>query len=176
MLRRLKKDVERSLPNKTERILRVEMSPMQTHYYKNILTKNYAALASSTDKKQWLNIAMELRKASNHPYLFPEAERRTDDREEQLRGIIGNSGKMVLLDKLLARFKKDGHRVLIFSQLVMILDILSDYMAMRGHGHQRLDGSMNQTDRNKAIEHFNAPDSPDFVFLLSTRAGDHLRL
>jgi chromodomain-helicase-DNA-binding protein 1 len=171
MLRRLKKDVERSLPNKTERILRVEMSPMQTHYYKNILTKNYAALASSTDKKQWLNIAMELRKASNHPYLFPEAERRTDDREEQLRGIIGNSGKMVLLDKLLARFKKDGHRVLIFSQLVMILDILSDYMAMRGHGHQRLDGSMNQTDRNKAIEHFNAPDSPDFVFLLSTRAG-----
>lgn len=171
MLRRLKKDVERSLPNKTERILRVEMSPMQTHYYKNILTKNYAALAGSADKKQWLNIAMELRKASNHPYLFPEAERRTDDREEQLKGIIGNSGKMVLLDKLLARLKQDGHRVLIFSQLVMILDILSDYMTMRGHPHQRLDGSMNQTDRNKAIEHYNAPDSPDFVFLLSTRAG-----
>ncbi|KAH8549068.1 SNF2 family N-terminal domain-containing protein [Umbelopsis sp. PMI_123] len=171
MLRRLKKDVERSLPNKVERILRVEMSPMQTHYYKNILTKNYAALSGSGEKKQWLNIAMELRKASNHPYLFPEAERKTDDREEQLRGIIGNSGKMVLLDKLLAKFKQDGHRVLIFSQLVMILDILSDYMAMRGHPHQRLDGSMNQTDRNKAIEHFNAPDSPDFVFLLSTRAG-----
>lgn len=171
MLRRLKKDVERSLPNKTERILRVEMSPMQTHYYKNILTKNYAALSGSGEKKQWLNIAMELRKASNHPYLFPEAERRTDDKEEQLKGIIGNSGKMVLLDKLLVKLKKDGHRVLIFSQLVMILDILSDYMAMRSHPHQRLDGSMNQTDRNKAIEHFNAPDSPDFAFLLSTRAG-----
>lgn len=171
MLRRLKKDVEKSLPNKTERLLRVEMSPMQTHYYKNILTKNYAALSGSADKKQWLNIAMELRKASNHPYLFPEAERRTDDREEQLKGVIGNSGKMVLLDKLLARLKEGGHRVLIFSQLVMILDILSDYMVMSGHSHQRLDGSMNQADRSKAIEHFNAPDSPDFVFLLSTRAG-----
>lgn len=47
MLRRLKRDVIKSLPTKSERILRVEMSAMQTHYYKNILTRNFAALARS---------------------------------------------------------------------------------------------------------------------------------
>lgn len=173
MLRRLKKDVERSLPSKTERILRVELSSMQMHYYKSILTKNFAALSHGTEKqkKQWLNIAMELKKASNHPYLFPDAEPKTDNKVELLKGLVTNSGKMVLLDKLLTRLKSDGHRVLIFSQMVMILDILSDYMSMRGHPYQRLDGSMRPELRNKAIEHYNAPDSPDFVFLLSTRAG-----
>lgn len=173
MLRRLKKDVERSLPSKTERILRVELSAMQMHYYKSILTKNFAALSTGNEKqkKQWLNIAMELKKASNHPYLFPDAEPKTDNKVELLKGLVTNSGKMVLLDKLLTRLKTDGHRVLIFSQMVMMLDILSDYMSMRGHPYQRLDGSMRPELRNKAIEHYNAPDSPDFVFLLSTRAG-----
>ncbi|KAG0185249.1 hypothetical protein DFQ28_009648 [Apophysomyces sp. BC1034] len=173
MLRRLKKDVEKSLPNKTERILRVEMSDMQKTFYKNILTKNFAVLSkgSEKNKKQWLNIAIELKKASNHPYLFPDAEQLSYSRIEQLKGLVENSGKMILLDKLLTRLKSDGHRVLIFSQLVMMLDILSDYMALRGHPFQRLDGSMKPEERNKAIEHYNAPDSPDFVFLLSTRAG-----
>ncbi|OAD75637.1 Homeodomain-like DNA binding domain-containing transcription factor, partial [Phycomyces blakesleeanus NRRL 1555(-)] len=173
MLRRLKKDVEKSLPNKSERILRVEMSEMQKNFYKNILAKNFAVLnaGSEKSKKQWLNIAIELKKASNHPYLFPQAETISYSRREQLKGLVENSGKMVLLDKLLTRLKTDGHRVLIFSQLVMMLDILSDYMAMRGHPFQRLDGSMKTEERNKAIEHYNAPDSPDFVFLLSTRAG-----
>ncbi|KAI8993671.1 SNF2 family N-terminal domain-containing protein [Pilobolus umbonatus] len=172
MLRRLKKDVEKSLPNKSERILRVEMSELQKTYYKNILAKNFAVLSSSPEnKKQWLNIAIELKKASNHPYLFPDAEKLSTSRIEQLKGLIENSGKMVLLDKLLTRLKSDGHRVLIFSQLVMMLDILSDYMTLRGHPFQRLDGSMKPEDRNKAIEHYNSPDSPDFVFLLSTRAG-----
>ncbi|KAG2178391.1 hypothetical protein INT44_001543 [Umbelopsis vinacea] len=173
MLRRLKKDVERSLPNKTERILRVELSAMQMHYYKSILTKNFAALTNGNEKqkKQWLNIAMELKKASNHPYLFPDAEPKSDNKVELLKGLVTNSGKMVLLDKLLTRLKTDGHRVLIFSQMVMMLDILSDYMSLRGHPYQRLDGSMRPEVRNKAIEHYNAPDSPDFVFLLSTRAG-----
>ncbi|KAF7730273.1 hypothetical protein EC973_002516 [Apophysomyces ossiformis] len=173
MLRRLKKDVEKSLPNKTERILRVEMSDMQKTFYKNILTKNFAVLSkgSEKNKKQWLNIAIELKKASNHPYLFPDAEQLSYSRIEQLKGLVENSGKMILLDKLLTRLKSDGHRVLIFSQLVMMLDILSDYMALRGHPFQRLDGSMKPEERNKAIEHYNAPESPDFVFLLSTRAG-----
>lgn len=51
-----------------------------------------------------------------------------------------NSGKMVLLDKLLVKLKADGHRVLIFSQMVRMLDIMSDYMSLRGYIHQRLDG------------------------------------
>ncbi|KAI9246306.1 SNF2 family N-terminal domain-containing protein [Helicostylum pulchrum] len=172
MLRRLKKDVEKSLPNKSERILRVEMSDLQKEYYKHILAKNFQLLSGSAEnKKQWLNIAIELKKASNHPYLFPNSEVESTSRVTRLKGLIENSGKMILLDKLLTRLKSDGHRVLIFSQLVMMLDILSEYMSLRGHTFQRLDGSMKPEDRNKAIEHYNAPGSPDFAFILSTRAG-----
>lgn len=82
-----------------------------------------------------------------------------------------SSGKMVLLDKLLSKLKADGHRVLIFSQMVRLLDIISDYMLARGYVFQRLDGTVPSEARKKSIHHFNAPDSPDFAFLLSTRAG-----
>ncbi|KAK4054266.1 ATP-dependent DNA helicase Hrp3 [Microbotryomycetes sp. JL201] len=171
MLRRLKRDVIKELPTKSERILRVEMSNMQTWWYKNILTRNYQALSGTDPNVSLLNIAMELKKASNHPYLFEGAETRSEVREETLKGLVMNSGKMVLLDKLLARLKADGHRVLVFSQMVRMLDILSDYCALRGYLHQRLDGTVPSEIRRKSIEHYNAPDSPDFVFLLSTRAG-----
>ncbi|KAF8160806.1 SNF2 family N-terminal domain-containing protein [Crassisporium funariophilum] len=174
MLRRLKKDVLTSLPTKSERILRVEMSALQTHFYKNILTKNFAGLVKSANGNSnisLLNIAMELKKAANHPYLFDGAEDEKDNKEETLKGLVMSSGKLVLLDKLLARLKADGHRVLIFSQMVRMLDILSDLMVLRGYAHQRLDGMVSSDSRKKSIAHFNAPGSPDFVFLLSTRAG-----
>jgi chromodomain-helicase-DNA-binding protein 1 len=174
MLRRLKRDVLTSLPTKSERILRVEMSALQTHFYKNILTKNFQALVKSANGNNnisLLNIAMELKKAANHPYLFEGAEARTNSDEETLKGLVMNSGKMVLLDKLLGRLRQDGHRVLIFSQMVRMLDILSDYMSLRGYPHQRLDGMVSSDARKKSIAHFNAPGSTDFAFLLSTRAG-----
>ncbi|KAJ7594285.1 SNF2 family N-terminal domain-containing protein [Mycena floridula] len=175
MLRRLKRDVLAELPTKSERILRVEMSALQTHFYKSILTKNFAALVKSANGNaniSLLNIAMELKKAANHPYLFDGAESRTSvDNDEILKGLVMNSGKMVLLDKLLARLRQDHHRVLIFSQMVRMLDILSDYMNLRGYLHQRLDGMVASDARKRAIAHFNAPGSADFAFLLSTRAG-----
>jgi len=115
--------------------------------------------------------AMELKKAANHPYLFDGAELPTESKDETLKGLVMNSGKLVLLDKLLVRLRADGHRVLIFSQMVRMLDILSDYMALRGYPHQRLDGMVASEARKKSIAHFNAPGSPDFAFLLSTRAG-----
>lgn len=114
---------------------------------------------------------MELKKAANHPYLFDGAEVRTDNKDETLKGLVMNSGKMVLLDKLMARLRQDGHRVLIFSQMVRLLDILSDYMSLRNYPHQRLDGMVASEARKKSIAHFNAPGSQDFAFLLSTRAG-----
>ncbi|ODQ64345.1 hypothetical protein NADFUDRAFT_11323, partial [Nadsonia fulvescens var. elongata DSM 6958] len=194
ILRRLKKDVEKSLPSKSERILRVELSDMQTDYYKNIISKNYAALNAGPGAPQMslLNVMVELKKASNHPYLFPNAENQflaltnslnnteagaevsssaTPSRQTLVRGMIMNSGKMVLLDKLLTRLKRDGHRVLIFSQMVRMLDILGDYLSIKGYAFQRLDGTIAAAKRRIAIDHYNAPQSPDFVFLLSTRAG-----
>jgi hypothetical protein len=100
-------------------------APRQTWWYKNILTKNYAALSGTDPGVSLLNVAMELKKASNHPFLFDGAETRSEVREETLKGIVMNSGKMVLLDKLLARLKQDGHRVLVFSQMVRMLSVLS---------------------------------------------------
>lgn len=85
---------------------------------------------------------MELKKAANHPYLFDGVEPGVISVEETLKGLVMSSGKLVLLDKLLAKLKADGHRVLIFSQMVRMLDILSDYMNLRNYMFQRLDGNI----------------------------------
>lgn len=178
MIRRTKSKVENDLPPKSEKIIRVELSDVQLEYYKNILTRNYAALNAGSkggQKQSLLNVMMELKKASNHPFMFPSAEDRilagSEKRDDQLKALITSSGKMMLLDQLLTKLKKDNHRVLIFSQMVKLLDILGDYLHLRGHQFQRLDGTIPSATRRHAIDHFNAPDSKDFCFILSTRAG-----
>ncbi len=177
MLRRTKNKVENDIPPKTEKIIRVELSDIQLEYYKNILTRNYTALnqGAKGQKQSLLNIMMELKKASNHPFMFPNAEERilagSESREDVLKALITSSGKMMLLDQLLTKLRKDNHRVLIFSQMVKMLDILGDYLHLRGHQFQRLDGTIAAGPRRMAIDHFNAPESNDFCFLLSTRAG-----
>ncbi|GFE54089.1 chromo-helicase DNA-binding [Babesia ovis] len=169
VLRRVKKDVEKSLPNKVERILRVELSPMQVEWYRNILTRNYDQLAKNSggSRSSLQNICMELKKVCNHPFLCYEPE----DRQAWLHGLVYGSGKICLLEKLLVRLKERGHRVLIFSQMVRMLNIISEYLTMRGFKHQRLDGTMGREVRKKAMDHFNDPNSDDFCFLLSTKAG-----
>ncbi|KAJ3123565.1 hypothetical protein HK098_001820 [Nowakowskiella sp. JEL0407] len=172
MLRRLKQDVE-TLPSKTERILRVQMSQLQMECYKAVFTKNFASLAAASSGvlKSLRNVVMDLKKVSNHPFLIDGIEPPTTSAEDELKGLIMNSGKMVLLDKLLVRLKEDGHRVLIFSQFKKMLDIIGDYLFLRGYFFQRLDGDVAHEDRLRAMERFNAPNSADFAFLLSTRAG-----
>lgn len=178
MLRRTKSKVTTDLPPKSEKIIRVELSDVQLEHYKNILTRNYQALnagGGSGPKQSLLNIMMELKKASNHPFLFPNLEDRligeSDSHGDVLKAIITSSGKMMLLDQLLTKLMKDGHRVLIFSQMVKMLDILSRYMQLRGYQYQRLDGTIGSGQRRMAIDHFNAHNSKDSCFLLSTRAG-----
>ena len=177
MLRRTKNKVENDLPPKTEKIIRVELSDVQLEHYKNILTRNYTALnqGAKGPKQSLLNIMMELKKASNHLFMFPNAEDRilagSERREDILKALISSSGKMMLLDQLLTKLRKDNHRVLIFSQMVKMLDILGDYLHLRGYQFQRLDGTIAAGPRRMAIDHFNATDSNDFCFLLSTRAG-----
>ena len=173
MLRRLKADVEKTLPPKHETILFVGMSAMQKKLYKDILLRDIDMIqgGSSGDggRTAVLNIVMQLRKAAGHPYLFPGQEDRT---LPPLGGhIVENCGKMVLLDKLLVRLKDRGHRVLIFSQMTKILDILEDFMVMRQHSYCRIDGNTTYEDRENAIETYNRLDSKKFIFLLSTRAG-----
>merc|ERR1712002_166752 len=175
ILRRVKKDVEKDLPAKVEQILRVDMSKLQKQYYKYILTKNYGALMKGMKGStvSFANIVVELKKCCNHAYLTkpPDDKEAGSTREERLEKLLRGSGKLLLLDKLLVRLQETGHRVLIFSQMVRMLDVLSEYLEIRRFSFQRLDGGIKGELRKNAIEHFNAEGSQDFCFLLSTRAG-----
>ncbi|XWS14026.1 hypothetical protein CRYUN_Cryun36dG0088700 [Craigia yunnanensis] len=169
LLRRLKSDVEKGLPPKKETILKVGMSQMQKQYYRALLQKDLEVVNAGGERKRLLNIAMQLRKCCNHPYLFQGAEPgppyTTGDH------LVTNAGKMVLLDKLLPKLKERDSRVLIFSQMTRLLDILEDYLMFRGYLYCRIDGNTGGDDRDASIEAFNKPGSEKFVFLLSTRAG-----
>jgi SWI/SNF-related matrix-associated actin-dependent regulator of chromatin subfamily A member 5 len=110
---------------------------MQRQWYQRILEKdidavNGAAGSKREGKTRLLNIVMQLRKCCNHPYLFDGAEPGPPYTTEQ--HIIDNAGKMVVLDKLLKRMKEQGSRVLLFSQMSRVLDILEDYCVFRGYG------------------------------------------
>ncbi|EED17707.1 SNF2 family helicase/ATPase, putative [Talaromyces stipitatus ATCC 10500] len=173
LLRRVKSDVEKSLLPKKEVNLFVGMSDMQVKWYQKILEKDIDAVNGAAGKREsktrLLNIVMQLRKCCNHPYLFEGAEPgppyTTDEH------LIDNSGKMVVLDKILNRMKKQGSRVLIFSQMSRVLDILEDYCVFREHKYCRIDGSTAHEDRIAAIDEYNREGSDKFIFLLTTRAG-----
>eukprot|EP00245_Coleochaete_scutata_P004323 TRINITY_DN16740_c0_g1_i1.p1 TRINITY_DN16740_c0_g1~~TRINITY_DN16740_c0_g1_i1.p1 ORF type:complete len:1102 (-),score=331.71 TRINITY_DN16740_c0_g1_i1:383-3688(-) len=169
LLRRLKSDVERGLPPKKEMILKVGMSEMQKQYYKSLLQKDIDVINSGGERSRLLNIAMQLRKCCNHPYLFQGAE----PGPPYMTGehLIENAGKMVLLDKLLPKLKARDSRVLIFSQMTRLLDILEDYSLYRGYEYCRIDGNTSGEDREASIEAYNKENSSKFIFLLSTRAG-----
>ncbi|KAJ2005841.1 chromatin remodeling complex Adenosinetriphosphatase [Coemansia thaxteri] len=173
LLRRIKSDVEQSLLPKKEVNLYVGLTPMQRTWYRRILERDIAAINGAVGKKEGktrlLNIVMQLRKCCNHPYLFDGAEPgppyTTDEH------LVYNSGKMAILDQLLKRCKEQGSRVLIFSQMSRVLDILEDYCMFRGFQYCRLDGSTDHEERVASIQEFSRPDSDKFVFLLTTRAG-----
>ncbi|KAL3096922.1 hypothetical protein niasHS_002638 [Heterodera schachtii] len=171
LLRRLKSDVEKSLLPKKELKVYVGMSKMQREWYTKILMKDLEILNASgkLEKARLMNILMHLRKCSNHPYLFDGAEPGppyTTDKH-----LVENCGKMILLDKLLSRLKEQGSRVLIFSSMARMLDVLEDYCWWRSYHYCRLDGNTPHEERQKSIDEFNAPNSEKFVFMLTTRAG-----
>ena len=77
------------------------------------------------------------------------------DPEEQLRRLVQASGKLTLLDKMLRRLREQGHRVLIFSQFSMLLDILQIYLELSDTPFCRLDGDVSQVERQERIDQFN---------------------
>uniref|UniRef100_A0A674MHJ0 Uncharacterized protein n=1 Tax=Takifugu rubripes TaxID=31033 RepID=A0A674MHJ0_TAKRU len=176
MLRRLKVDVFKNMPAKTELIVRVELSPMQKKYYKFILTRNFEALNSKGGGNQvsLLNIMMDLKKCCNHPYLFPVAAVEAPmlpNGSYDGNLLVKSSGKLTLLQKMLKKLKDEGHRVLIFSQMTKMLDLLEDFLEFEGYKYERIDGGITGSLRQEAIDRFNAPGAQQFCFLLSTRAG-----
>ncbi|KAI6653320.1 Chromodomain helicase DNA binding protein 4 L homeolog [Oopsacas minuta] len=176
LLRRLKADVLKDIPSKSELIVRVDMEPLQKKIYKLILTRNFEALNTklSAQNVSLITIMMDLKKCCNHPFLFaqPSEEAQvTPQGQYEYRGLVDACGKLKLLEKMLDSLKQRGHRVLIFSQMTKLLDLLEDFLEQKNYKYERIDGGVTGLDRQACIDRFNEPESELFVFLLSTRAG-----
>lgn len=171
LLRRLKHEVENIKPYKDINVY-VNITNLQREWYRKILTKNIEIVQGNGYIKFAIlnSMFMQLRKCTNHPYLFDGAE----SGPPFLNGdhIVRNSGKMIVLDKLLAKLKEQKSRVLVFSQFTRVLDIIEDYLCLHPeYEYCRIDGNVNILDRTSRIAEFQDEQSNKFVFLLSTRAG-----
>jgi ATP-dependent helicase STH1/SNF2 len=175
LLRRLKKDVEKDLPDKQERVIKCRFSALQAKLYKQLVTHNKLAVSDGKGGKTGMrglsNMLMQLRKLCNHPFVFESVEDEMNPSRMTNDMIWRTSGKFELLDRILPKFKASGHRVLMFFQMTQIMNIMEDFLRLRGLIYLRLDGSTKSDDRSELLRLFNAPDSPYFCFLLSTRAG-----
>jgi ATP-dependent helicase STH1/SNF2 len=175
LLRRLKKDVEKDLPDKTEKVIKCKFSSLQARPYKQMVTHNKLVVSDGkggkTGARGLSNMIMQLRKLCNHPFVFDEVENQMNPLSVSNDLLWRTAGKFELLDRVLPKYQKTGHRVLMFFQMTAIMDIMEDYLRYRGVSFLRLDGTTKSDDRSDLLREFNAPDSPYFMFLLSTRAG-----
>ncbi|XP_061135813.1 SWI/SNF-related matrix-associated actin-dependent regulator of chromatin subfamily A containing DEAD/H box 1A isoform X1 [Syngnathus typhle] len=212
ILRRLKNEVLKQLPDKEEMLEFCSMSEKQQVLYQTLLKK---MKASTTGEKQELcNVMMQLRKMANHPLLHRQyytteklsamsklmlkepthhdanaaliqedmevmsdfelhnlCQQYTSISSYQLdNNLLLDSGKFHWLTQKLASLKEKGDRVVLFSQFVVMLDIIEILMKHLNHRYIRMDGSTPIANRIVLIDEFNTDDDI-FVFLLSTRAG-----
>ncbi|KAK5707288.1 transcriptional regulator [Elasticomyces elasticus] len=150
LLRRLKRDVEKDLPCKQERVVKYNFAALQTKLNKQLMMHNRIMFSdgkgSKTGKRGLSNLLVQLRKLCNHPFVFEEVE----DQMNLNRLTNGMSGA---------------------PRMTAIMNIMEDFMQCRGYKYLRLDGSTQADDRQELLKDFNAPDLPYFCFLLLTRAG-----
>ncbi|KAM0415751.1 hypothetical protein ACHAPT_013299 [Fusarium lateritium] len=179
-LRRTKAGVLKFLPPMSQIILPVTMTVIQEKLSKSIMAKNPELIKamfsnSKMNKKErgsLNNILMQLRKCLCHPFMYSDAiEERHHDPTVLQRNLVEASAKLLLLQVMLPKLREKGHRVLIFSQFLQQLDIVEDFLGGLGYDFRRLDGSIGSLEKQRRIDAFNAPSSPVFAFLLSTRAG-----
>ncbi|DBA85268.1 TPA: hypothetical protein ACH3X2_005964 [Trebouxia sp. C0005] len=183
MLRRQVQDVEGKLPPKVALTVHVAMTAYQSVVYdwvKATGTLRLSPFDPRIGKSHRHNFAplnnkcMELRKVCNHPALSYPPDFGADQAE-----LLRQCGKLCVLDRLLIKLHRTGHRVLLFSTMTRLLDLLEGYLRWRRFGaegaeamqYARIDGGTALEDRETAIKRFNAPNSEVFIFLLSIRAA-----
>jgi chromodomain-helicase-DNA-binding protein 4 len=163
-------------------IIPVTMSILQKKLYKSIWARNSQLIKSifgqsnatlgAKDKGNWNNLLIQLRKCLCHPFVYSAAiEERSLNEVALHRNLIDASSKFQLLEIMLPKLHERGHRVLMFSQFLDQLDLIEDFLSGLDLPFQRLDGTIGALEKQRRIDAFNAPDSPLFAFLLSTRAG-----
>ncbi|KAG6730067.1 hypothetical protein I3842_01G060800 [Carya illinoinensis] len=180
MLRRRVEDVEGSLPPKVSIVLRCRMSAIQSAIYDWIKSTGTLRVDPEDEKRRVQknpiyqakvyrtlnNRCMELRKACNHPLLnYPYFNDLSKD------FLVRSCGKLWIMDRILIKLQRTGHRVLLFSTMTKLLDILEEYLQWRRLLYRRIDGTTSLEDRESAIVDFNSHDSDCFIFLLSIRAA-----
>ncbi|XP_073009948.1 uncharacterized protein [Typha latifolia] len=171
VLRRLKHKVENELPEKIERLVRCEASAYQKLLMKRV-EENLGSIGN-TKGRTIHNTVMELRNICNHPYLSQLHAEEVDSLlpKHYLPTLVRLCGKLEMLDRLLPKLKATGHRVLLFSTMTRLLDVMEEYLCWKHYRYLRLDGHTSGQERGALIEEFNRADSQAFIFLLSIRAG-----
>ena len=175
LLRRMKTEVESQLPGKAEYVLKCELSAMQKLMYRQLQSSGLAKVGEGGKMVMsgLNNVEMQLRKVCNHPYLHFNDDQYDDARNHYPEHIWRSSGKFELLERILPKLHALGHRVLIFSQMVKLIDLLQDHL--RQHvTHLRLDGHTKGDERGEFLHQFNTDDKYA-VFLLGA-GGQGLNL
>jgi hypothetical protein len=161
VLRRLKREVAKDLPPRTDIVLRCQLSTGERALYERVkaLGRNdVARLLQGGGMIQVLEVLLRMRQACCHPALVPGGEP---------TGGAG-SAKLELLCDTLGELQAEGHRALVFSQWTGMLDQVGPALTERGIPWTRLDGATR--DRAAVVADFNRPDGPT-VFLISLKAG-----
>ncbi|XP_075534509.1 DNA excision repair protein ERCC-6-like isoform X3 [Dermacentor variabilis] len=177
LLRRMKEDVRTNLqlPDKNEQVLFCRFTDHQRALYQQYLDSADVASILVGRLQVFVGL-MNLRKICNHPDLYdggPKVFRDTDVATlppEMRYGFPGRSGKMTVVESLLRLWKKQDHRVLLFTQSRQMLVILERFVQEQGYTYMVMTGATPIASRQPAIAKFNA-DPSVFVFLLTTRVG-----
>ncbi|KAI1167883.1 SNF2 family N-terminal domain-containing protein [Nemania serpens] len=167
LLQRLKVDVATDLPKKREQVLFCKLTKLQYDTYRLFLDSKELNDVLKGNTQSFFGID-RLRKICNHPDLVDPNIKAT---QPQNWGAANKSGKMQVLKALLGMWKKLGHKTLLFSQTVQMLDILEQFVQGLGNiQYLRMDGKTPIKMRQVLVDKFNK--SPDIdLFLLTTKVG-----
>ncbi|RWA08923.1 hypothetical protein EKO27_g6189 [Xylaria grammica] len=167
LLQRLKVDVATDLPKKREQVLFCKLTQLQYETYRLFLDSKEMGNVLKGNTQSFFGID-RLRKICNHPDLVDPT---TKVRHPQSWGAPNKSGKMQVLKALLGMWKKLGHKTLLFSQTVQMLDILDQFVRNLGNiQYLRMDGKTPIRLRQVLVDKFNKTPDID-LFLLTTKVG-----
>ncbi|KAI1824834.1 SNF2 family N-terminal domain-containing protein [Xylaria intraflava] len=167
LLQRFKVDVAADLPKKREQVLFCKLTKLQYETYRIFLQSKEMGDVLKGHTQSFFGID-RLRKICNHPDL---ADPHNKHKHPESWGAANKSGKMQVLKALLGMWKKLGHKTLLFSQTVQMLDILEQFVqGLDNIQYLRMDGKTPIKMRQALVDKFNK--SPDIdLFLLTTKVG-----
>ncbi|KAH3680777.1 hypothetical protein WICMUC_000128 [Wickerhamomyces mucosus] len=186
IIRRTNDILSKYLPCKYEHVIFVRLSDMQKKLYQHFITSPDIKKLLRGVGSQPLKAIGLLKKLCNHPDLlnFQEEFEGAGDLipDDYVNSITGggrnrevqtwHSGKFQILERFLAKIRKESDdKIVLISNYTQTLDLIEKMCRYNRYGSLRLDGTMNINKRQKLVDRFNDPESPEFIFLLSSKAG-----